>query len=67
MQDLQRDLKDVLGVVSPVTAKIDPARPGIVVEESNEVGGREAHAVFVRGSHAVLQGADVRGTIYAVC
>jgi hypothetical protein len=30
------------------------------------VSGHEAHGVFVRGPHVVLQGADVRGTIYAI-
>jgi hypothetical protein len=66
VQDLQRDLKTVLGADSPVVARPDNARPGIVIEESATVGGREAHAVLTRGPHVVLQGADTRGTIYAV-
>jgi hypothetical protein len=65
VQDLQRDLKAVLGDVSPMVDRA-PNGPAMVVEQSGEAGGREAHAVFTRGTQVVLQGADVRGTIYAV-
>jgi hypothetical protein len=66
VRDLQRDLRTVLGKESPLLSRVDDSRPGIVVEESAEVGEREAHAVFTRGPHVILAGADTRGTIYAV-
>jgi hypothetical protein len=77
VKDLQRDLKSVLGSESPVVNRIEAlaGKPAIVIAgpESGlaelrhpEIVGREAHGVFVRGPHVVLQGTDPRGTIYAV-
>ena len=76
VQDLQRDLRNVLGSDSPVKASLDEAQGGGIVIagtapdfatlRDKTVSGREAHAVFTRGRFVVLQGADVRGTIYAI-
>jgi len=77
VQDLQRDLKAVLGTDSPVISRLDARTNGsgsVIAGTSPEfagfrdaaVSGREAHTVFVRGQSVVLQGADVRGTIYAI-
>jgi hypothetical protein len=66
VRDLQRDLKAVLGADSPLVSHGNGCHVGIVVEESPALAGREAHSVFTRGSQVVLQGADTRGTIYAV-
>ncbi len=66
VKDLQRDLAAVLGTPSPVVSREEAKRPGIIVAESGGLSGRESHAVFTRGENVVLQGADVRGTIYAI-
>ncbi len=81
VEDLQRDLRDVLGMEFPIVHnEADLAgRPAIRVigpAAETEIGrrrwvdGREAHRVFVEQvgeSHSiVLQGADMRGAIYAV-
>ena len=65
VRDLQRDLKNVLGAESPVAAEA-PAGAAIVIAGRSPGLGREAHAVFARDGKVVLQGADVRGTIYAI-
>jgi hypothetical protein len=76
-KDLQRDLNDVLGRDSPLVNRFDAieARPAIVIvgpasgdgaSRHPAITGREAHGVFVRGEHVVLQGADARGTTYAI-
>lgn len=76
-EDLRRDLQWVLGAPSPLLSRLpnDGAAPAIVIAGQGPeaavlrdpaVAGREAHAVFIRGNRVVLQGADVRGTIYAV-
>jgi hypothetical protein len=66
VRDLQRDLNNVLGEESPVVNTINAAQAAIVVEQSADLPGYESHAVFTRGRQVVLQGADTRGTIYAV-
>ncbi len=78
VKDLQRDLRSVLGAASPVIDTLDQAagRAAIVIAgpeageaaslRRSDVSGREAHAVFVHEPYIVLQGADTRGTIYAV-
>ena len=77
VKDLQRDLKSVLGSDSPVVNRFEAleGKAAIVIlgPESGLAGlrhpaisGREAHGVFVRSPHVILQGADPRGTIYAV-
>jgi hypothetical protein len=77
VEDLRRDLRTVLGADSPLVNRFEPlqGRAAIVISglESGPtpgrhpaISGREAHGVFVRGPHVVLQGADPRGTIYAI-
>lgn len=77
VQDLQRDLQWVLNAPSPVLEKLpaDAQTPAIVVTcaqpetaalRDAAIAGREAHGVFVRGRRVVLQGADLRGTLYAI-
>lgn len=78
VKDLQRDLRSVLGVESPILHAFDPAdsRAAIIIAgpapgpaaslRRSGVSGRESHAVFARGPHVVLQGSDTRGTIYAI-
>jgi len=76
-QDLRRDLATVLGAQSPLLSDVAElgGQPGIVIAApglgperllDGAVQGREAHAVFVRAPLVVLQGADVRGAIYAI-
>jgi hypothetical protein len=73
--DLQRDLKNVLGAESSVVAQVPPDGAAIVIAgtaaglerfRDPSVTGREAHAVFTRDGKVVLEGADMRGTIYAI-
>lgn len=81
VQDLQRDLEKVLGVPSPVVNSLAElrGRNAIVVAGAGEMTkgfrdsslqGTEAHQVFVKNrdgnDHVVLQGTDMRGTIYAI-
>ena len=74
---LQRDLKNVLGEESALTH--DPARlnrknsvvvvTGALVNEHlavEKIEGFEEHKVFVQDGRVILQGADLRGTLYAV-
>ncbi len=76
-EDLRRDLERVLGVPSPRLDRLPSGTnaAAIVIAcggaataalRDPSLTGAEAHAVFVRGGHVVLQGADLRGTIYAV-
>lgn len=76
-KDLQRDLKNVLGADSPIRDRLDPRQSdaGIVIAgtapefasfRNPAISGRESHGVFTRGQYVVLQGADMRGTIYAI-
>jgi hypothetical protein len=77
VKDLQRDLRAVLGSDSPVVNQFETlrGRAAIVVSGPGTghtpgrhpaISGCEAHGVFVRGPQVVLQGADPRGTIYAI-
>ena len=77
-RDLARDCHSVLGADSPiVTARPAPnGQPFIEIigpddaatraDAKTEIVGHEAHGVFAQGSHVALQGADMRGTIYAI-
>lgn len=82
-EDLRRDLAKVLGGESPVAAKegfpfseetalivAGPETDWPELELSDEVTGREAHAVYVRKiggmPHVILHGSDMRGMIYAI-
>jgi hypothetical protein len=75
--DLRRDLRAVLGSDSPLVNRFEAVRDkaAIVVNGPasglselghRAVNGREAHGVFVKGPQVVLQGADTRGTVYAI-
>jgi len=73
VQDLQRDLQRVLGTASPVSVELAPVAIVVLGPQSGHdelrhpaVTGRESHGVFARGSRVVLQGADTRGTLYAI-
>lgn len=73
VRDLQRDLKNVLGVESPVVTELTATALVVLGPQAGHdelrhpaVKDRESHGVFARGSHVVLQGADMRGTIYAI-
>ncbi len=78
-RDLARDCRSVLGADSPiVTARpatagqpwIEIIGPGADAparaDARPEIAGHEAHGVFSRGNRVALQGADMRGTIYAI-
>jgi hypothetical protein len=78
IQDLQRDLQSVLGASSPVVHSA-PAGPAIVVTcqgaataawRDSSLTSTESHVLTVSGNasapRVVLQGADVRGTLYAL-
>lgn len=77
VDDLCRDLESVLGAKSPRWDQVpgDNERPAIVVTcgggataalRDTSLRGTEAHSIFLRGNRVVLQGADARGTIYAI-
>jgi len=73
VRDLQRDLRNVLGVESPVVNELPDSGIIVLGPQSGHddlrnpaVKDLESHAVFARGSRVVLQGADMRGTIYAI-
>ena len=81
VEDLQRDLESVLGAPSRVVSSLDETegKSTIIVSGSGDatagvrdpgLRGREAHLVIVQKlddvAHVVLQGADMRGTIYAI-
>jgi hypothetical protein len=75
-QSLQRDLSKMLGATSPIERLTKISKPGICVIDSTQdhemppLTGWEAHRVFagnVGGKpQVILQGADLRGTIYAI-
>ncbi|HSU52789.1 MAG TPA: glycosyl hydrolase 115 family protein [Candidatus Dormibacteraeota bacterium] len=78
IQDLQRDLRKVLGAPSPVVNS-EPAGPAIIVTcqgpataawRDSSLTGLESHILSAAGPASapriVLQGADVRGTLYAL-
>jgi len=79
--DLQRDMKSVLGQSSPIVNTVAElgGRPAIIVTNQgaataqfrdSSLTGEEAHQVAVRTvagqNYAVLQGVDLRGSLYAV-
>lgn len=79
--DLQRDLQKVFGTVSPIVADAADlhGRSALVILGAGggapglhnaQIAGREAHGIHVRelggAAHVVLEGADPRGTIYAI-
>jgi hypothetical protein len=81
VEDLRRDLKKVLGQDSPVIASTESAgkTPLIVVSykgkktkgfQDASTQAKESHAIRLiqanGASHVVLQGADIRGTLYAI-
>ena len=72
---LQRDLKMVFGEESELVHTIPDNEAAIVIvnnslgtngSESQKVSGTEAHGLYLHGNHIVLNGADMRGTIYAI-
>ncbi len=78
-RDLARDCRTVLGADSPIVSDraASGAQPFIEIigadadaqtktDAQPNIAGIEAHGVFVRGNRVVLQGADMRGTIYAI-
>ena len=81
VEDLRRDLEAVLGRPSEVVRRVEDlaGRPALVVTTRGTstaplrdaaIGGREAHGIHVRNLGTVpcvvLQGADLRGGMYAV-
>lgn len=73
---LQKDMTKVLGGKTIIKDLTDISKPGIIIINSQKddliapLYGREAHQVSVKkiGNHkqVILQGADMRGTIYAI-
>jgi hypothetical protein len=77
LRDLQRDLKTVLGMDSPIIHEPGAAKqkPMIVVTSTgaqtsrwrdSSLNGAEAHLLKTQGNAIVLHGSDARGTIYAI-
>lgn len=81
VEDLQRDLEIVLGIPSRVVATLTETagQSAIIVSGTGDgtagfrdlsLTGTEAHLITVRNTddtaHVVLQGTDMRGTIYAI-
>lgn len=71
--DLLRDLNTVFGQSSSVVTNIPKTGPVIIVATGNRykgsqpmVAGWEAHQVYADRGRIILNGADMRGTIYAV-
>ncbi len=71
--DLLRDLNTVLGQPSQVVDKLPETGPVIVVATGTRYKGSqqpvsdlEAHQVYADHGRVILNGADMRGTIYAV-
>ena len=72
-EDLARDLEGALGAASAIVAERPAGGEGPYIEVRGlderavgDVEGREAHRVTADAERIVLQGADVRGTIYAI-
>lgn len=81
VEDLRRDLQKTLGAPSPIVGDIAAlngrsaivilgAGSGLAELHERKIAGREAHGIHVRetagAAHVVLEGADPRGTIYAI-
>lgn len=71
--DLLRDLHTVFGQTSPVVKDLPKTGTAIVVATGNrfksdqpEIRGWEAHQLYANHGRIVLNGADNRGTIYAI-
>ena len=71
--DLLRDLNTVFGQPSAIVSNLPKTGPVIIVATGNRykgsqpvVDGWEAHQVYADRGRVVLNGADMRGTIYAV-
>lgn len=71
--DLQRDLNNVLGGTSTIVDKMPESGEVIVVATGDRYAGSqpvitdwEAHQLYVDQQSIVLNGADMRGTIYAI-
>ncbi|RYG64277.1 hypothetical protein EON80_19520, partial [bacterium] len=81
-RDLARDFEKVFGVKSPIVADrsqlrgqtfievLSPTAAAAKADRRPDIAGREAHGVFTKsdgqGARVVLQGTDVRGTVYAI-
>lgn len=72
-RDLQRDLQNVFGRSSSIVNSLPENEMVIVISQGDDfkgsrksVKGWEAHQVYVDGKRIVLNGADMRGTIYAI-
>ncbi len=69
-EDLCRDLGWVLQGPSPLVEMLpEGAGPAIVISSTakeTSVTGGEAHSITVRGDQVLLQGANMRGAIYAI-
>ena len=71
--DLLRDLNTVFGQPSTVVSELPKTGPVIVIATADRykaiqppVTGWEAHQVFAENGRIILNGADMRGTIYAI-
>ncbi|NID09203.1 glycosyl hydrolase 115 family protein [Fibrivirga algicola] len=71
--DLLRDLNSVFGQSSTIVSNVPKTGPVIIVATGNRykgskpaVTGWEAHQVYADRGRVILNGADMRGTIYAV-
>jgi hypothetical protein len=71
--DLLRDLENVFGQKSPLVDQQPKSGTAIIVTTGNHfkskhaaIKGWEAHQLFINNGQVVLNGADPRGTIYAI-
>ena len=72
-QDLQKDLENVLGAKSEIINQLPHNRSAIVISTADDYQGKikpvskwEEHQIYTDGNTIVLNGADMRGTIYAI-
>ena len=72
-QDLQRDLENVFGTKSDIVNKLPDNDGAIVITTGDTYKGRfkpvtewEEHQVYIDGDKVILNGADKRGTLYAI-
>ncbi len=72
-EDLQRDLYTVLGQPSAFVTKLPQKGPVIVIatgdhykKDNRLIKGWEAHQIYTNKERIILNGADMRGTIYAI-
>lgn len=71
--DLLRDLNTVFGQPSAIVSDLPKAGPVIVIATGDHYKGRqpavsggEAHQIYADKGKVILNGADMRGTIYAI-